>query len=173
MTLKTLLRDREKGKEFFRKNRWIFLIGIIGIVLLLLPTERQETKPVIEAGAEEVFSLDAFEAQLEAILSDIQGAGHVHVMLALKNGTETVYATNDNISLRTSGDETVQSSDRTVVTRTQTGEAVEEKQIYPCFSGAIVVSSGANKASVELMLIRAVAAITGLSTDKISVLPGK
>lgn len=173
MTLKTLLRDREKGKEFLRKNRWILLIGIVGIVLLLLPTGSQEKPPVIEAEEDEVFSLEAFEAQLEAILSDIRGAGHVRVMLSLKNGTETVYATNDNISLRTDGEETVQSSDRTVVTRTQTGEAVEEKQIYPCFSGAIVVSSGANKSSVELMLIRAVAAITGLTTDRISVLPGK
>ena len=33
--------------------------------------------------------------------------------------------------------------------------------------------SGAGKSSVELMIIRAVAAVTGLPTDKISVLPGK
>lgn len=173
MTLKTLLRDREKGMEFLRKNRWILLIGIVGIILLLLPTGSQKQAPVIEASEDEIFSLEAFEAQLEAILSDIRGAGHVRVMLSLKNGTETVYATNDNMNLRTDGEETVQSSDRTVVTRAQTGEGLEEKQIYPCFSGAIVVSSGANKSSVELMLIRAVAAITGLTTDRISVLPGK
>ena len=57
--------------------------------------------------------------------------------------------------------------------QSQGSTPVEEKRIYPAFSGAIVVSDGAGKSSVELMIIRAVAAVTGLPTDKISVLPGK
>ena len=46
-------------------------------------------------------------------------------------------------------------------------------RIYPKFSGAIVVCDGADKASVKLMVLSAVSAATGLSSEKISVLPGK
>lgn len=173
MTLKNLFTDREKVLAFLKKNRWILLIGVLGVILLLIPVGRRQLEPVIAERKEEVFSVEAFEEKLADILSDIQGAGRVRVMLALKNGTETVYATNDSSTLRTGGSETAQSIDKTIVMQSQGSTPVEEKRIYPAFSGAIVVSDGAGKSSVELMIIRAVAAVTGLPTDKISVLPGK
>lgn len=176
MTLKDILKDRERLLSFFKKNKLILLVGLIGIILLLIPVGSGDNDtPVIAETETETFSVEAFERKLEDILSDVKGAGDVRVMLSLKNGTETVYATNDNSSLKSDGTETSQSSDRTVVMQSQGGAStpVEEKRIYPQFSGAVVVCDGAGKASVELMIISAVASVTGLTTDKISVLPRK
>jgi stage III sporulation protein AG len=43
------------------------------------------------------------------------------------------------------------------------------KTIYPVYQGALVVCEGADSATVRLEIIRAVAGLTGLSTDKIVV----
>ncbi len=173
---KDVFKDREKLLAFLKKNKLILLIGLVGLVLLLIPVgSGGNDTPVIAETETETFSVGAFEKKLEDILSDVKGAGSVRVMLSLKNGTESVYATNDSTSLKTHGSETSQSSDRTVVMQSQGGVSapVEEKRIYPRFSGAVVVCDGAGKSSVELMIIRAVASVTGLTTDKISVLPRK
>lgn len=177
MKWKDAFKDKEKILDFLKKNKLILLIGLVGLILLLIPIgggDGNDT-PVIAETETETFSVEAFERKLEDILSDVKGAGSVRVMLSLKNGTETVYATNDSTSLKTDGSETSQSTDRTVVMQSQGGvnAPVEEKRIYPRFSGAVVVCDGAGKASVELMIINAVASVTGLTTDKISVLPRK
>ena len=50
-----------------------------------------------------------------------------------------------------------------------TEEAVSVKTIYPEFQGALVVCQGAGNASVKLEVLKAVSAITGLSSDQISI----
>ena len=48
-------------------------------------------------------------------------------------------------------------------------EALRVMEIYPSFQGALVVCDGGNSASVRLAVTKSVAALTGLSTEKISV----
>jgi stage III sporulation protein AG len=47
------------------------------------------------------------------------------------------------------------------------------KRLYPSFGGAVIVCEGAGNSLVELEITKAVSALTGLSTDKIAVLPMK
>ena len=42
MTLKNLFTDREKVLAFLKKNRWILLIGVLGVILLLIPVGRRQ-----------------------------------------------------------------------------------------------------------------------------------
>ena len=43
---------------------------------------------------------------------------------------------------------------------------------YPIFRGAVVVCEGGDRPSVQLAVTKAIAALTGLSSDKISVIKG-
>ena len=56
-----------------------------------------------------------------------------------------------------------------VSTGSSTEQAVSVKTIYPEFQGALVICDGAGSASVKLEVLRAVSAITGLSSDQISI----
>lgn len=122
------------------------------------------------AGAE--FDLDALERRMEAALSRIEGAGEVSVVLTLRSGTRQVLA-QDVSSARSQED---QEEDRTtVVVSAGSGreEAVALQQIYPQFQGALVVCAGGDDPAVQLKLVEAVSALTGLGSDKISICKGR
>ena len=51
-------------------------------------------------------------------------------------------------------------------------EAVVRLERYPVFQGALVVSQGADRAEVRLVLTQAVSALTGLGADRITVCKG-
>ena len=163
--------DREAVMGFLKRNRWLLLAAGAGLLLMLLPLRDTEPQmPVIAETPEELFSLAAFEEQLADILSDVQGAGDVRVLLTLANGTETIYAADSSTTLRTDDSGSAQTSERTIAL--QGGTPLEQKRIYPRFSGAVVVCGGGTSATVRLMLLEAVSAVTGLSADRISILPG-
>jgi len=95
----------------------------------------------------------------------------VSVMLTLRTGTSTVYQTDD---AQTKGDSGTAKQDTVIVTnadRAQTG--LVQHILYPEYRGAIIVCQGADDVQVRLNIMEAVARITGLGMDKISVLKMK
>ena len=52
-------------------------------------------------------------------------------------------------------------------------EAVALQQVYPQFQGALVVCTGGDDPAVQLKLVEAVSALTGLGSDKISICKGR
>lgn len=152
-----------KAKAFWEKYKYVILIFLVGTVLLLLPSGKKSsgnpastTEPV---AAETTAAQEAQSAEnrLAALLSQIDGAGQVKVLLSYRCSAETEYATDDG--------ETV-----IVSAGSGTQAAVERKTIYPQYLGAVVVCEGAASPQVRLDVLQAVAQFTGLSTDKISVL---
>lgn len=162
--LKTIW-DRAAG---FLKNKYV-VIGICGlaILLILLPWGSGKSKnESVQPQTAAEFDLEAYEERLEDILSEIKGVRHARVFLSVESGMETVYAVDV--------DETV-SEDKTVVKRETVisgGDGVRVKVLQPRFSGAVIVYSGAESASLRLNLTSAVSSATGLSSDKITVLCG-
>lgn len=69
----------------------------------------------------------------------------------------------------------VQRETQTVVVSAGSGkqETVLVQQVYPTFQGALVVATGGGDPAVRLKLTEAVAALTGLGADKISICKGK
>ena len=51
-------------------------------------------------------------------------------------------------------------------------QVVVTRETYPQFRGALVVCQGADDPQVKLSVIEAVSALTGLGSDKISVIRG-
>jgi stage III sporulation protein AG len=163
---------------FLKKNVFVTVVLLVGLVLILLPTgggtpEKNAEPPSGPPDAE--FSLAAMERRIASALSQIQGAGKVTVVLTLKCGVEQVLAkdTEESSEKRGGGDATEHSAERrltTVVVSGGGGEApVTLKYIYPEYLGALVVAEGADDAAVKLQLVRAVAGLTGLGADKIVV----
>ncbi len=159
----------EKIISFVRKYRFVFLILLVGLGLMLIPFgEKKELNPVNTNAA--ATQPDMTE-ELCAILSRIDGAGEVSVMLSVRTGQSTVYQSDESI---TNGDVGSVKQDTVIVTdenRAQTG--LIQHIIYPVYRGAIIVCQGADNATVRLNIMEAVSRITGLGMDKISVLKMK
>ena len=173
-----------KFSEGIKKNKYVVIILLAGVLFLLLPAggDNGDKESVTSAVDEPIieFSIEDTQAQLENILSQIEGAGEVSVMLSVRNGGERVLATDSEVARTMSGGEETEEVNReesqaTVVISQGSGTdgVVTLKYIYPEFTGAVVVAQGAGNATVRLDLTEAVAAVTGLEAAKIKVVKMK
>ncbi len=157
----------------FGRYKYVLLIILVGIVFLIWPnSSEEETEFSLVTNYEEGFSVDALENKLSDTLSKIDGAGNVEVILTVQSGIKRVLAQDG--SLEQEGG-TLQREMQTVVISMGSGrqETVLVQQIYPKFQGALVVADGGGDPNVRLKLTQAVAALTGLGSDKISICKGK
>lgn len=157
--------------EFIKKYRYVILVLVIGIGLMAIPgKDTDEPEATVIAASPGEFQ-DPTE-DLMRILGQIQGAGKVQLLLTVNAGEKTVYqtdqdssASDENSSLRL---ETV------IVTDSDRAEKGLTQQVFaPEYRGAIVVCQGADNAAVRLAIVEAVSDVTGLGTDRISVLKMK
>ena len=146
---------QQRINEWVRKYRYVLLVILAGLALMLLPTgSGKETVSAAPQAQEE-----SLEQRLEQILSRIQGAGKVAVMLTEASGPEVIYQTDGD------GKDTVLVTD---AARNEQG--LVRSREPPVYMGAIVVCSGADSAAVRLAVAEAVAKVTGLGMDRITVL---
>lgn len=152
--------------EFLKKYRYVALVLIAGLFLMALP--ENETKREEEVVQTVETSPVSMQDELSAILSRIDGAGQVQVLLTQAAGETTIYQTDEDTDGDTLRTETVLLSD------SDRGEMGLIRQVNPpVYQGAIVLCQGADNASIRLAIVEAVANATGLTTDKISVLKMK
>lgn len=165
--------DVKKLRELLGKYKLALLVLAAGVLLLLWPgasagagSARSSRTEQTAPGPE--FDLAALEAKLARVLSRIDGAGEVTVALTVKDGVEQVYAADGSWSQDANGRE---ERKETVVISTGSGteEVVPVQQRYPAFQGAVVVCEGGGSAEIRLLVTQAVAALTGLGADRISV----
>ena len=130
---------------------------------MLLPehTEQPEPAPIVE-------SAPSLEERLQQLLSQIEGAGEVYVLLTEETGRETLFQTNSQASGDSRSEDTVlvESPDRE-----ETG--LVRQTLEPVYRGAVVLCQGADRPSVKLAVVEAVRCVTGLGADVISVLKMK
>jgi stage III sporulation protein AG len=164
--LKKVLKKAEQYK-------YLLIVVAAGIILLLLPPFSGKTETPKEAAASELFSVSAEEERISKALSEAAGVGKTEVILTLKSTMETIYQNDVNDSTSTSSDNSESSIvTETVIISTGSGseEAVAVKRIYPEYRGALVICEGAESSGIQLKVINAVRALTGLPADKITVL---
>ncbi len=157
---------KEKGSLLFSKYKFVLLVLFLGIALMSVPTGGIEEK----AATEPQQPLPATTAeQLEQILSQIEGVGKVRVMLTESCGSLTEYQTDE--------DRTADGSIRVETVIVSGGSREEEgliKTVTPAtYLGAIIVCQGADRPSIQLSVIQAVSNVTGISSDRITVLKMK
>jgi stage III sporulation protein AG len=166
----------QRLKKLLGKYKFVFVVILAGIVLLLLPDlggepTQPEPEPV-QPAVSDPFQVEEMESKLSQVLSKVEGAGEVTVVLTVKSTARQVLA-QDGESSEREGE--VESSLSTVVISKGSGgeETVSLQQLSPQYQGALVVCSGGDAPGVQLRLVEAVSALTGLGADKISVCKGK
>ena len=157
-------------KGALRKYQAVLLVIAAGIFLLLLPTGGGEAaqEQAAVAPSESAFDLEAFEGRLESTLSQIQGAGEVHVVLTLDSTGRRVLAQDVEREADGGGSSTVV----TVGGGSGGQEVVALQTVAPQFRGALVVCPGGGDPQTKLKLLEAVSALTGLSSHRISICAG-
>ena len=147
----------ERMKAILMKYRYVLLVALAGLALMLIPGSSEAAESVPVQTTEETL-----ESRLESLLSCIDGAGEVRVLLTEEQGGEIFYQTEgeDGKTVLISGSDRSESG---LVRTTQP----------PSYRGAVVVCRGADSAAVRLAVVEAVANATGLGTDRITVLKMK
>lgn len=162
---------RLKITAFIKKYKYAAIILLVGLVLMLMPSN-SKNQTTQQATLELVQENTTISEELAQILSQIAGAGDVRVLLTEASGKETVYQTSNKISQ--SEENSTTQIDTVTVTDADRNETGLVKQTNPpVYQGAIVVCQGADSAAVRLAIVDAVSKVTGLSSDRISVLKMK
>lgn len=159
----------EKLKKWTENRKpWaLFALGLMGMLLILLssflPESGKEPKNV------EVSDPAAMiEARLEQLISQIDGAGAVRVMVTLADTGSTQYLREDS--------KTEDWEDGALRTRQTSGEyvtsgggAVVVAERTPAVSGVAVVCKGGDRAGVQSDIYEVLYALYGLSSARVSI----
>ena len=160
--------EKKENRIFqsIKKYKYAILVILAGIILMLLPkcqaSGQTETTDTLNT---ETFSVEEQEKKISDALSKISGVGKVQVVLTLKSGTELHLAEDEQ------SEGGVESRSETVTINRGSGQQdiVVTKRVYPTYQGALIVCEGADNAAARLAITNSVSALTGLSTEKISV----
>ena len=148
--------DGRKLTALWQKYRYVLLVAAMGLALMLLPGGGSSGTP--ESQPTEAVE-DDLERRLEEILSRVEGAGEVAVLLTEARGREIFY--------QTEGED----GDTVVITGADRSQSGLIRTTQPAsYLGAVVVCRGADSPAVRLEIVNAVAGVTGLGTDRITVL---
>ena len=160
-----------KMRELFSKYKYVLLILCVGVILMQFP-DRVTAQPqsIVPSEAPEPPATRADE--LEEILSQIDGVGKVKVLLTEADGAQTVYQTNEDINH--SQDSENRRVETVVVTNSSREEAGLIRSITPpVYLGAIIVCQGGDIPTIQFSIVQAVSNVTGITSDRITVLKMK
>lgn len=164
----------EKWTGLLKKYRYAALIVLAGMVLMLLPAGGSKADSGGDSSeTAESFSLEETEKCMAEVLGTIDGVGRVRIMLTLRSGSTLRLAEDSAISDSTGGQTKQEKQVLTVNRGSGRQEVVVTQQLYPTYQGAVVVCEGAGSSTVRLAVVNAVSVLTGLSSDKISVVKWK
>ena len=156
-------------KRLIVRYKYILLAILAGILILMLPdgdagTKEATTQETSFAGDE----LGIQVRQMESLLSRIENAGNVRVMLTLRESRKRILAYDRKINGEQNQYDTV------VVSR---GAGVQRPVVLqetgPTYQGAVVVCEGGDDPRVKLEIMNAVRSLTGLSADRICICKSK
>ena len=151
--------------NLWKKYKYVGLVVLAGLALMLLPGKKTDAGPQEGGGS---FSLEDTERRMEELLGRMDGVGRVQVMLTLKNGPELELAEDADDTDR-DGELRRQREPVTLNRGSGYQDVVVTRETYPVYLGAVVVCQGAGSGGIRLAVTEAVAALTGLPADRITV----
>ena len=160
----------DKAKELFGKYKYVLLILALGIFLMSIPD--RDDPPAAQAAPTQQAVPESREEELEEILGQISGVGKVRVLLTEASGAETIYQADEDHS--TSSDSGRTERQTVIITDSdRTERGLVRTVTPPVYLGAIVVCQGGDSPTVQLSIVEAVSNVTGISSDRITVLKMK
>lgn len=163
----------EGVQKAWDKYKFVALVILIGVVLLLWPSGRPGTAAPTPGSQTTTWAdAAAIQTEMEGILAKISGTGQLQLMLTVESDGERKLAQNTELSYSgsVSAPESYSRKSEPILVDGDSGdETVAVKTLYPTYRGALVVCEGGDRADVKLAVTQAVAALTGLSSDRITV----
>jgi stage III sporulation protein AG len=178
-----------KITKFLRKdnNLSLAIAGVAGIAIIAFiltslntgsqPQAKTDSSSNQQTAAQSKTGTD-LETQLEQILTQVQGAGQVQVMVTYESGPEIVPAvktdTQNSSTDSTSGQNTTSTTQNSEPVTVQGKDGTEPMvllQKEPVVLGVLVVAEGASNLEVRLRLMEAVQVALQIAPDRIEVLP--
>lgn len=179
--------------KFLRKdnNAQLAIIGVAAVALIIFicttiswpGSQPSDSGNASNAAANSGDASESLEARLETILSQVENAGQVKVLVTYETGPEIVPAVKtDTQSNSSDGGASGQSNHTTSTQENQEPVTVQGKngtepmvlvQKEPVVQGVLVVAEGASDLEVRLNLMEAVQVALQISPDRIEVLPMK
>lgn len=150
--------------------KYPLLVLLLGAGLLLIPWGGEKTEQAAKPA--ETGEMIDLASELEVLLAQLEGAGEVRVLLTVAEGVSHTYQTD----LQTSNDGTAtERQEETVLVSDGAGgeTPITQTTTYPTYQGAVVLCQGADSASVRLDIVKAVSSLTGLGSDRITVIKMK
>lgn len=158
--------------RWIKKYRYIWLVLLVGLLLLLFPENGGEPDSAGAIPAETEAAQEDLQEQLTRLLSHLEGAGKVQVLLTEAAGSQVHYETTQD-RRRDGASEELRTETVILAGADRTESGLVRRVDPPTYLGAVVLCQGADRASVRLAIVDAVSAATGLGADCISVLKMK
>ena len=172
------MKEKTAGaRKIWNKYKYAALVALIGAGLLLWPglgepeADSHPRSPSAQT-AQGSWDLQTVQTEMEEILAAMDGGGQVKVMLTVDSDGERQLAQDTQLSYsgNTAAPEDYSRKSETVRLDGSGGdETVVVRRTYPTYRGALVVCQGGGSAEVRLAVTGAVAALTGLPTDRVTV----
>ncbi|MGI6701652.1 MAG: hypothetical protein ACOX3U_04240 [Christensenellales bacterium] len=157
------------------KNIEIVIAVVVLALILIIYAGASAAKKNDTKDDKYISSDDPVETRLEEILSKIDGAGSVDVMITYKGSVEYVTANTSNVNTNTSTDTnrtnttTSTTTSPVIVNNNGSSGPVIIKEIHPDVKGVIVVADGAENIRVRLELMRAVMVALDIGSQNIEI----
>lgn len=166
------MKEHHEGvRKLWNKYKYAILVVLIGVGLLLWPSGTGDTE-IFSAQQGTMSGTRDLETELADMLGTISGVGQARVLLTLDSDGERLLAQDTDLSYRgesTAPEDYSRRSEAVLVDGGSGDAVVVTRTVYPTYRGALVVCQGGDRADVRLAVTEAVAALTGLSTDRVTV----
>ncbi len=141
------------------------LIVIISVILvLILSTSFKTSNKETMVGTEAENYILSLEKRLTDVLSKIEGAGDVSVIIKAESGMETILAKETIIKETSSGKETIESP---ILVN---GKTVVLKEMYPKITGVLIVTNGSKNIMLMNKIQQATTSLLGVEINCIEIL---
>ncbi len=165
----------EKIKNIKHIEVIIAICLIVAVIGIYLSGTEKNTKTNTEEKTVSQTNTDVYEEKLKAVLSEINGAGKVDVMITYNSSSEIITANTTTVSSdkTNSSDRSAESKNETVspvlINQSGTTTPLIVKEILPDVKGVIVIAEGADDIKVRLNLVNAVCTALAVDADKVEI----
>jgi len=164
-----------------KRTEILIILAAAAVMLILLPDLNctRTQKPAEYSDPAETYARQ-LESKLTQVISAVDGAGEVQVMVTLRNGVEYIYASEDATSTdssattdssgRQSSDEREDRQSSYIIIDTDSGEqALVRTEMMPTVSGVVVVCRGADDPEVSRRILDVVTTALDISPKRVCI----
>ena len=156
---------KKTGEKPFKIKTEYLIAALLAIcVIVIAAMAFANNNKTVSATTETERYVELTENKLSKVLSKVEGAGNVSVMITVSSGIRSDIAKEEKTT--TENGKTVTTFNPILVS----GKPIVLSEIYPEITGVLIVSKGADDIRVKMALLNAATTTLGITCDKIQIL---